>query len=169
MRQWKESDLAPFAEMNSDKRVMEYFPSTLSDRESEEMFLRLSSGIEEKGWGLWAVERLKDNCFIGFVGLSMPTFEAPFTPCVEVGWRLKFDSWGHGFATEAATECIRFGFSILKLKEIVSFTAEINLRSIRVMERLGMIHDGDGDFFHPRISREDRLSKHVLYRIQKLH
>src|SRR4029077_20429589 len=103
-------------------------------------------GIEERGWGLWAVEVTEAERFIGYVGLAEPRFEAHFTPAVEVGWRLTRDAWGNGYATEAARVALAFGFDELKLDEIVSFTAVINERSRRVMERLGMTHEPSDDF-----------------------
>lgn len=171
LRMWRESDREPFAAINADPEVMEFFPSTLGRHESDALADRIQSGLTERGWGLWAVEvksglaNEQSGEFIGYVGLSIPRFEAHFTPCVEIGWRLARSAWGHGFATEAARGAIRFGFENLHLDEIVSFTASINDRSRRVMRRLGMTHDSAGDFDHPSLPQGDRLSRHVLFRL----
>jgi RimJ/RimL family protein N-acetyltransferase len=119
------------------------------------------------GHGQWAVERVEDGRFLGFVGLAAPSFETAFTPCVEVGWRLAAASWGHGYATEGARAALRFGFDDLKLDEIVSFTTVANVRSRAVMERLGMTRDPADDFDHPRIAVGNPLRPHVLYRLAR--
>ncbi|NMC61777.1 MAG: GNAT family N-acetyltransferase [SAR324 cluster bacterium] len=165
LRQWTEKDLDPFHQINSDSRVMQFFPRSLSKAESDSMVTRLSEKIEKSGWGLWAVDRLDKEEFIGFVGLSEPSFSAHFTPCVEVGWRLKFDAWGHGFATEAAFRALEFAFESLHLPEVVSFTSKMNLRSIKVMERLGMHYEQKDEFDHPNINASHPLCRHVLYRL----
>ena len=167
MRPWKAEDRSAFAELNKDPQVMEFFPSALTQRESDAFADRITKHLLETGWGLWATERTDTKEFIGYVGLARPTFEAAFAPCVEIGWRLKTDSWGKGFATEAAKEVLRFGFEELALEEIVSFTSKINIRSIKVMERIGMKLDGDGEFDHPRLEQDHPLARHVLYRIRK--
>jgi 3-dehydroquinate dehydratase/shikimate dehydrogenase len=164
LRQWREKDMIPFASLNADPRVMEFYPALLKKEESDAMVQRLYKSITENGWGLWAVEKKDDRDFIGYVGLSRPSFDAHFTPCVEVGWRLKYEVWGRGFAPEAGRECLRFGFQELILPEIVSFTAKINTRSIRVMEKLGMEHSEEDDFEHPKVDKSSPLLHHVLYR-----
>jgi len=166
LRQWRQEDLEPFAEINADPRVMEFLPKLLSKNESDAMVERIYKKIDECGWGLWALEKIDSNEFLGFVGLSEPTFEAHFTPCVEIGWRLKFDAWGQGFATEAGFEVLRYGFEDLHLPEIVSFTSKLNIRSIKVMERLGMRHCEQDDFEHPNIKKGQPLCPHVLYRLK---
>lgn len=165
LRQWRPSDRSPFAALNADPRVMEFFPSRLTREESDAMADRCESLIDERGWGLWAVELKADRSFIGFVGLGVPTARLPFSPCTEVGWRLAFDYWGHGFATEAAREALRIGFEVLKLEEIVSFTAVANRRSRAVMERLGM-QEG-GSFEHPSVPVGSPLREHSLYRLRR--
>lgn len=165
LRQWRSSDRAAFAQLNADPRVMEFFPSTLSEAESDALADRCESLIRERGWGLWAVELKTDRSFIGFVGLHIPTVELPFSPCTEVGWRLAFDYWGHGFATEAAHEAIRVGFGALQLEEVVSFTAVTNRRSRAVMERLGMT--ASGSFEHPSVPVGSSLRAHCLYRLRR--
>jgi RimJ/RimL family protein N-acetyltransferase len=167
LRGWRDEDRAPFAAMNADPLVMEHFPAPLSRAESDALAERIERGFAEHGFGLWAVEIAGGADFAGFVGLSVPSFEAHFTPAVEVGWRLARDAWGRGYATEAAREALRFGFAEAGLAEIVSFTAPANARSIAVMERLGMRHDGADDFDHPRLPPGDRLRRHVLYRLRR--
>jgi RimJ/RimL family protein N-acetyltransferase len=145
---------------------MRYFPATMTREESDELATYVRETIDRQGWGLWAVEVTDGPAFIGFVGLNCVSFEAHFTPAVEVGWRLARPFWGNGYATEAATAAARLGFEELDLQEIVSFTATINAPSIRVMRRLGMRHDATGDFDHPRVA-EGPLRRHVLYRLAK--
>ncbi len=163
LRAWREADLEPFAALNADSRVMTYFPSLLTREQSDAFVSRVTAHFEEKGWGPWALE--VGGRFAGFVGLWAPSFSAHFTPCVEVGWRLSTEFWGHGYATEAARAALRCGFESLGLHEIVSFTSVTNGPSRAVMERLGMHHDPADDFFHPRLPPEHPLARHVLYRI----
>lgn len=163
LRRWVQSDRRPFAEMNADSRVMEHLPRVLTPAESDAMVDRIEAHFEQRGFGLWAVEVPDQTPFIGFVGLSVPSFESHFTPCVEVGWRLAVHYWGRGYATESARAALAFGFGTLALGEIVSFTTPDNQRSRRVMERLGMTRDPDDDFDHPALSDHRR---HVLYRLR---
>ncbi|MDR1967801.1 MAG: GNAT family N-acetyltransferase [Burkholderiaceae bacterium] len=163
LRQWKPSDRVPFAALNADSKVMEFFPSPLTRIESDALAGRCQSLIEERGWGFWAAELKGAQEFIGFVGLHASSAELPFAPCVEVGWRLAFQYWGKGFATEAATQALRIGFEILGLREIVSFTALCNRRSRAVMERLGM--QESGTFEHPQVPESSGLRQHCLYRL----
>ena len=126
------------------------------------MAARIMAKLDSQGWGLWAVEVVGGEPFIGFTGLAVPSFEAHFTPCTEVGWRLAHSAWGKGYATEAARAALAFGFDALGLAEIVSFTAVSNKRSAAVMERLGMRRDGEFD--HPGMAQGSLLRRHVLYR-----
>jgi RimJ/RimL family protein N-acetyltransferase len=158
----------PFARLNADPRVMEFFPAPLSRAQTQALVERIDAHFREHGFGLWAVEVPGVTSFAGFVGLSVPRFEAHFTPCVETGWRLAAEYWGRGYATEAATEALTFGFQTLSLREIVSFTVPANVRSRRVMERIGMVHDPGGDFDHPALAEGHPLRRHVLYRISAL-
>jgi len=167
LRQWRASDLEPFAALNADPRVMEFMPGLLSSAESDALAQRCAAEIARLGFGFWATELHASGAFIGFVGLHVPAFEAPFTPCVEIGWRLERTSWGNGFGTEAARECLRFAFESLGLEEVVSFTVLLNGRSRAVMERLGMRQDPLGDFDHPRLPAEHPLRRHVLYRLRR--
>lgn len=165
LRQWREDDLAPFAALNADPEVMRYFPAALTRAQSDALASYSRSAIAQRGWGLWAVEVRGGSQFIGFVGLNQPLFEAHFTPAIEVGWRLDRRYWGRGYATEAAAASLTFAFEELGCEEIVSFTAAVNERSIRVMRRLGMTHDPAEDFDHPSVA-DGRLRRHVLFRMQ---
>lgn len=138
LRRWKDSDRGPFAAMNRDPEVMEYLLETLDRNESDRLMERIESHFSSRCFGLWALEIAATGEFIGFTGLATPLFDAPFTPTVEVGWRLIRKAWGNGYATETATAVLDFGFGDLALSEIVSFTSAENLRSRAVMRRLGM-------------------------------
>jgi ribosomal-protein-alanine N-acetyltransferase len=164
LRGWREADAAPFAALNADHEVMEHFPAPLTRAESDALIERAQAGLDERGWGLWCLE--VDGACVGFVGLAVPRFEAHFTPCVEIGWRLARAAWGHGYATAAARLALAHGFDVVGLSEIVSFTATSNLRSQRVMQRLGMTHDPAEDFDHPRLAEGHPLRRHVLYRLR---
>ena len=167
LRNWQQSDLEPFAQMNADAEVMKYFPATLSRSESDALVERIENHHRVHRFGLWAVEERATGAFIGFIGLNVPTFEAHFTPTVEIGWRLAKAFWGKGYATEGARSAIDYGFEVMGLTEIVSFTAQLNLRSIAVMERLGMTHQEADDFEHPRLPSGHPLQRHVLYRLNR--
>jgi RimJ/RimL family protein N-acetyltransferase len=167
LRHWRDDDRAPFAAMNADLRVMEHFPAPLSRLESDALIDEFEARFDPRGFGLWALERRDDGTFIGFTGLAAVPWEAHFTPAIEVGWRLAPEAWGHGYATEAAREAVRFGFEDAELDEIVSFTVPANVRSRAVMERLGMTHDPADDFDHPRLPVGHPLRRHVLYRIDR--
>jgi RimJ/RimL family protein N-acetyltransferase len=153
--------------MNSDPRVMEFFPALLSATESDERADRIDKHFETYGFGLWAVEIPAITPFAGFIGLAITRFEAPFTPCIEIGWRLDADSWGKGYATEGARAAAAFAIDRLQLEEIVSFTTVGNVRSRRVMEKLGMSHSADDDFDHPSLPEGHPLRRHVLYRLRR--
>lgn len=168
MRGWRDEDLAPFAVLNADPRVMEYFSKALARAESDAMVARIRAHFDRHGFGLWAVEAPGVAPFIGFVGLAVPSFQAHFTPCVEVGWRLAAEFWGRGYASEAAAQALAFGFEKLALEEIVSFTVPTNMRSRRVMERLGMTRSAQDDFEHPGYPEGHRIRPHVLYRMSRI-
>lgn len=167
LRRWKESDKEPFAVMNADPVVMEFFPKLMSREESDALANDIEARFLRQGFGLWAVELKKTGQFIGFVGLNVPQFEAPFMPAVEIGWRLAKEYWGKGYATEAAKAVLDVAFNKLGLNEIVSFTVPANLPSRKVMERLGMTHNPADDFAHTKLPADHPLSKHVLYRISR--
>lgn len=165
LRRWEQSDRAPFAAMNADPKVMEHFPAPLSASESDFFIDLIEQHFEDHGFGLWAIEVLDGEPFIGFVGLWPASFDAHFTPAVEVGWRVDHRFWGRGYAPEAARGVVSDGFDRLGLPEIVSFTAAINTRSRRVMEKLGMRHEASDDFDHPSVESASPLRRHVLYRL----
>ena len=167
LRQWLPTDREPFSALNADSRVMEFFPAPLDRAASDTMADRCESLIAERGWGFWAAETKDSHEFIGFVGLHIPTPELPFSPCVEIGWRLAFQYWSNGFATEAAHGALRVGFDSLELLEIVSFTSVFNLRSRAVMRRLGMQEIGE-TFEHPNVPVGSPLRQHCLYRLSRV-
>lgn len=167
LREWLPDDLKPFALLNQDSQVMEYYPRPLNEKESAAFIEKVSKEIQILGFGLFACALQENNQFIGYVGLSKPSFTAHFTPCVEIGWRLHHQYWGNGYATEAATLVLAKGFNEWDLTEVVSFTTAENWRSRRVMEKLGMTHNKADDFRHPNLPADHPLSLHVLYRITK--
>ena len=167
LRPWEESDRELFARLNADLRVMEYMPHVLSKPDSDALADRIGVHFRQHGFGLCAVELRRDGSFIGFIGLIVPSFDAPFTPCVEIGWRLAADCWGQGLATEGAYAIVRYGFETLGLDELVAFTVPANARSRRVIEKLGMTHDPADDFDHPRLPAGHPLRRHVLYRLNR--
>ncbi len=152
--------------MNADPRVTEYLPTKLTRELSDAFVGRIRAHFDEHGFGLWAVEIPGVTPFAGFVGLAKPRFDAHFTPCVEIGWRVGAEHWGHGYATEAARAALSFGFEALRLEEIVSITVPANTRSRRVMEKIGMTRDPADDFEHPMLPEGHPLRPHVLYRIR---
>lgn len=164
LREWRDSDREPFAAMNADPEVMEYFETPLSRAGSDASIDAWQSQFTTRGWGLWALELLDCAEFIGFTGLSVPRHNFAFSPCVEVGWRLARTAWGHGYATEAARASLAVAFEQLALPEVVSFTSAGNRRSRAVMERIGMQNTHD-DFDHPGITEGHPLRRHCLYRI----
>jgi RimJ/RimL family protein N-acetyltransferase len=162
LRQWLATDFGPFAEMNADPKVMEFFPAVLSRAESDTMAQRCHALIAERGWGLWATELMATGEFVGFVGLHTTPNELPFSPCIEVGWRLAFRFWGKGYAMEGGRAALHVAFRCLNQNEVVSFTSVGNVRSRALMERLGM---READLFdHPRIPEGHELRRHCLYR-----
>jgi RimJ/RimL family protein N-acetyltransferase len=167
LRDWRAEDREPFAALNADSRVMEHYPAPLTRDESDAFIDRARVHIAEHDWGLWAIEQRSDGRLIGSAGLWEIPWGAPFTPAVEVGWRLAFDVWGNGYATEAGAASIADGFERLGLDEIVSMTVPANARSRRVMERLGLTRDPADDFDHPQMPVGHPLARHVLYRIDR--
>ncbi|OLD48427.1 MAG: GNAT family N-acetyltransferase [Actinobacteria bacterium 13_1_40CM_2_65_8] len=167
LRRWRQSDREPFAHLNADPEVMEHFPSTLNREQSDAFVETIETEFEQRGHGVWAVEVQGGKDFIGYVGLHYHDFPAHFTPAVEVGWRLDRNHWGRGYATEGARAAIADGFTRVGLDELVSFTVPANVRSTRVMDKVGMTHDPGDDFDHPRLPEGDRLRRHVLYRLRR--
>lgn len=167
LRSWRPDDRAPFACINRDPAVMEYFPAPLCEIESNHFADRIEAHFAQHGFGLWAVELQGSSEFIGYTGLAIPRFDAAFTPCVEIGWRLASSFWGRGLAFEGAQAVLRHAFRTLLLPELVSFTVPANHRSRRVMEKLRMTRDPADDFEHPLLPQGDLLRRHVLYRLTR--
>lgn len=164
-RKWQPADKKFFAEMNSDKEVMKYFPDVLSRKESDDFLERIEKHFAEKGFGLWAVEIKETREFIGFIGFNTSVIDKEFIIFPEIGWRLHKRYWGQGYATEGARGCLDFGFNKLGFEVIYSLTAIINKPSIKVMKKIGM--KLDRTFNHPVVTKDDPLSLHVLYIITK--
>ena len=165
LRTWNESDILPFSIMNGDNQVMEFFPNILSKEETFALYERITTDIERRGFGLFAVEAKQTQDFMGFIGFDEPRFSSYFTPCVEIGWRLDKRFWDQGYATEGAKACLEYGFSTLGFKEVVSFTSKLNTKSIAVMKNIGMTYESD--FEHPKVVEGHPLRTHVLYRISR--
>jgi RimJ/RimL family protein N-acetyltransferase len=166
LRQWKQEDFSAFAKLNADPEVMKYYPDILNQEESNDMARRFEALITYRGWGFWVVEKLDEKAFMGFVGLHEPTYDLPVTPCVEIGWRLSREYWGHGYASEAAKASLAVAFEKLDLPEVYSFTSGLNKKSQAVMERLGMVNMNE-NFDHPMIPKDSALREHVLYKIDR--
>ena len=166
LRRWKDSDREPFAEMNADPRVMEFFPGCLSREESDRFMDRIETHFDNHGFGLFAAELKAEAKLIGFIGLYVATFQAHFTPAVEIGWRIATPYWNRGLATEGSQKVVEFGFERLHLDNIVSFTVPENVASRRLMEKLGMTYNPADDFDHPKLPEGHRLRRHVLYRLR---
>jgi len=163
LRRWRDEDRAPFAVLNADPVVMEHFVNPLTRQDSDDFVDRIEAHFDERGFGLWAVEVKASGDFAGFVGLWPPNWDPSLT---EIGWRLAKEHWGHGYATEGATITTVDGFARLGLDEIVSFTSVDNIRSQRVMQKIGMTRDPADDFDHPNVPEGHRLRRHVLYRLR---
>jgi RimJ/RimL family protein N-acetyltransferase len=167
LRQWRDDDLDAFAQMSMDPRVMAFFPSVQDRQTCQDTVAWIAASFAEVGFAYWSVEIKGASSFVGLIGLSIPSFQATFTPCVEVGWRLAHDYWGHGYATEGALASLKFGFETKGLNEIVAFCVHNNMASRAVMERIGMTRDVAGDFDHPSLDPASPLCPHVLYRIAR--
>jgi RimJ/RimL family protein N-acetyltransferase len=169
LRPWRESDLAPFAEMNADPRVRKHLNGVIDQAASDAEAGRIQAHIEQHGWGYWAIEVPGVAPFIGFAGVNSARYPLPGLGegWADIGWRLHHDHWGHGYATEAAFAALDEAFTTAGLSEVVSFTTPANKRSRRVMERLHMVHDPAGDFDHPNIPEGSADRRHVLYRITR--
>src|SRR6266542_1138722 len=163
LRKWTDADFVPFTEMNKDSQVMEYFPKILTDVETNELIKKINKHFDIYGFGLFAVEKLATKEFVGFTGFMIPTFESFFTPCIEIGWRITKQDWGKGYATEAAKACLCYGFTTLQVTKVYSFTSVANLRSEKVMQKIGMVKAGEFD--HPNIPLNNPLCRHLLYEI----
>ncbi len=167
LRPWKEGDFAPFAELNADPRVREFFPSTLSREQSDAGARYFQGTYARDGFCFFAAELTATGEFIGFIGIQTMDFVVPAVkqPAVEIGWRLSHAHWGKGLATEGARSVLRYAFEKLKLPEVVAITVPANIRSRRVMEKIGMKHRPELDFDHPHISEGHPMRRHVLYAI----
>lgn len=165
LRPWKSSDLVPFSEINADPKVMEFYESTLTQLQSDNLAEKIQAGYANRNYGSWAIEVQGGDSFIGYAGLNYWDLKVDFAPCFEIGWRLSSAHWGFGYATEAARKVLSYGFEVLKIPEIVSMATIQNMRSRRVMERLGMVHHPKENFHHPKLAIEHPLSLRVLYRL----
>ncbi|MBG9794919.1 GNAT family acetyltransferase [Paenibacillus dendritiformis] len=164
LRDWAEADLVPFRQLNADKEVMRYFPKTLFPEETNLFYQSIVAEFTERGYGLYAVEVKENKEFIGLIGFHRATFEAEFTPCIEIGWRLKKEAWGKGYATEGAAACLQYGFHELGFRDVYSFTAKINKSSQNVMKKIGMSFIQS--FNHPKVEAGSPLKEHVLFHIK---
>ena len=162
LRNWQHSDMDVFAEMNADKEVMAFFPNMLSNEESLASAERFMEHFEKYGFTYFASETISDQQFIGFIGLMHQTYESPFTPCVDIGWRLRRTAWGKGFATEGAGACLNFAFSKIGLQEVIAVAPKLNVRSENVMQKIGMVKVGE--FNHPKIKETSPLAICNVYK-----
>ena len=163
LRTWKETDFALMAKMNMDEEVMRYFPNTQDLEKTTNFCQRMNQQFKEKKYCYFATEILGTGEFIGFIGMSYQTYEAPHSPFVDIGWRLKKSAWGNGYATEGAKGCLKYAFEELKIKEIFSVASIINTPSIHVMQKIGM--KKVQTFIHPFLAEDERLKECVLYKI----
>lgn len=164
-RSWRQEDVTPFAALNADREVMEFFPSTLSLLQTREAIDRYRLHFETHGFGWYAVDLLATRTFIGFIGFSKMEMDVSFSPCIEIGWRLAREYWGKGLATEGAKACLQYGWHTLGFNDVYSFTAAVNKKSARVMEKIGMVYQGT--FLHPKVEKGHALEEHLLYRVAK--
>ncbi len=167
LRRWREEDVGPFVAMNEVPAVIEHLPGPVTAAQARALFAAQNALVESAGCAFLAMRLKETGELIGFAGVRPQDFAAPFAPCHEIGWRLALPFWGKGLALEGAVASLRHGFDTLGLREIVAITVPANIRSRRLMERLGMVRDMEGDFDHPALPREHRLARHVLYRIGK--
>lgn len=167
LRAWQKSDVESMFTINQDPKVMEYYPSLQDKAQTQRFIERINQHQNKHGFSLYVVELKSTGEMIGYVGLLRPDFEAHFTPTVEIGWRLASQFWGQGYATEAAKAVLHYAFTQINLTEIVSFTTKDNLKSRRVMQKIGLSHDPKDDFDHPNLDKKNPLCRHVLYRITK--
>jgi RimJ/RimL family protein N-acetyltransferase len=165
-RDWLDEDLAEMSAINTDPRVMAFFPALKSREESKEFIIRMKAQYAEKGFCYFAVDKLENAAFIGFIGLSEQTFESEFTPCIDIGWRLAFSYWNKGYAIEGAKRCLEFAFRELHLEKICAIAPKLNLRSESIMKKLAM--SKVSDFEHPKLMNDPRLKDCVLYEIKKV-
>lgn len=167
LRQWQGSDIESCIEMNQDPAVMKFFPNLYSPEHTKEMIEKMKKSIDDKGWGFWVCELKETGEFIGFIGIEDRFVPEMLKPAVEIGWRLRKEFWGKGYATEGAKAALDYGLNVLKLDEIISFTAMSNIPSRRVMEKIGMTRNPKDDFNHPKVPKGNPLRKHIIYRTKR--
>ncbi|MBT5953175.1 GNAT family N-acetyltransferase [bacterium] len=167
LREFRKDDISHLVLLNQNEKVMNFFPATLNKNESLTFLLSILTSYQLRNFGLYACICKDTNQFMGFIGLSVPSFSSHFTPCIEIGWRLSPEFWNKGYATEGAKAILNYGFKELHLMEIVSFTSILNKPSIRVMEKIGMTTNKTDNFKHPKVDKKSKLSEHVLYRLSK--
>ncbi len=160
-RNWLTEDIEILSALNADSEVMEFFPSIQTREQSEKFIAQMQNEFGEKGFCYFAVDQLDTNELIGFIGIHEHTFESDFTPCIDIGWRLKRSVWYQGFATEGAKRVLEYAFNELKIEKIVSFTPIINTPSENVMKKLGLKRLRTFDF--PLFKNDDRLRECVMY------
>ena len=166
LRTWKKEDADPYFQINKSSKVTEFLLGSLTIEQVNDFMSAANLHQEKQGYTLWAVELKETSELMGFIGLNDVVWKASFTPAVEIGWRLGAQFWNKGYATEGAKAALDYGFRQCKLKEIVSFTVPANIRSIQVMEKIGLKHDSNGDFLHPKLAADHPLSQHLLYRLR---
>lgn len=166
LRTWEDDDAEPYYRINQDPKVLEFLPGPMTINQAKVFIFEMNQRFTEYNYTLWAAEEKATASLMGFIGLQVPRWQAHFSPCVEVGWRLGSEYWGKGYAPEGARAALDYGFNTLNFSEIVSFTVPANHRSIRVMEKIGMQRDFEGDFEHPNFIPDHPLCKHVLYRVK---
>lgn len=165
-RNWTQNDLPEFAAMNSDPKVMEHFPKKLTEEETNTFIARLQNHYKEHGYNYFATELLESGEFIGFIGLAYQTYETAFTPAIDLGWRLKKEAWGNGYATEGAQRCLVFAFDELKLDHLIATCTEKNLKSEKVMKKIGM--EKLAEFDHPKLKQYPKYERCKCYKITRL-
>jgi len=165
-RNWTEKDLTEFAKINADLDVMEHFPKLLTKNETSEFIDRLQNHYKKNGYNYFATEILKTGELIGFIGLAYQNYKTDFTPATDIGWRLKKNAWGNGYATEGAKKCLEYGFNELNLDRIISVYTNKNKKSENVMKKIGM--EKIGEFNHPKLKEYPEYEKCVCYEIKKI-
>jgi RimJ/RimL family protein N-acetyltransferase len=163
-RNWELTDIDKMHQINSDEKVMEFFPSNLTKEQTTEFVERMKKLFENKGFCYFAVDKLEDNEFIGFIGLSEQSFKANFTPCVDIGWRIKNSEWNKGFASEGAKKCLDYALNDLKIENVYSIAPKVNIKSEHIMTKIGLIKQFE--FEHPLLTKNDRLKTCLLYKTE---
>ncbi len=167
LRTWIDSDLQPMFEINQDPIVMEYFLGLQDLETTKNLITKVNNHFDQHGYSLYACVKKDSREFVGFIGLLIADFNAHFTPATEISWRLSSKHWAQGLATEGAKAVLNYAFRKLQITEIVSFTAMDNAKSIKVMQKIGLQHNADDDFDHPKLDDNSPLQRHVLYRLSR--